>query len=125
MSDRKWINRTVLGIVLATFFSDFGHEMMTAVMPQYLLAIGVGAAGLGLIEGVADLMVSLSKLGGGVMGHRLQNKGGWSALGYQITAVCTVLIGLFQSLPALVTLRTATWIGRGYRGPLRDYLLTD
>ncbi len=125
MSDRNWINRTVLGIVLATFFSDFGHEMMTAVMPQYLLAIGLGAASLGLIEGVADLMVSLSKLGGGVMGHRLQNKRGWAALGYLITAVCTGMIGLFQSLPALVTLRTAAWIGRGYRGPLRDYLLTD
>ncbi len=125
MADRKWINRTVLGIVLATFLSDFGHEMMTAVMPQYLLLIGVGAGGLGLIEGLADLMISLSKLAGGVLGHRVENKRGWAASGYLITAVCTGLIGLFRSLPALMTLRTAAWLGRGYRGPLRDYLLTD
>ena len=38
----RWINRTVVGIILATFFSDFSHEMATAVLPLYLAALGLG-----------------------------------------------------------------------------------
>jgi hypothetical protein len=34
-----WITRAVIGIVLATFFSDVGHEMVTAVLPLYLATL--------------------------------------------------------------------------------------
>ena len=80
---KGWITRTVLGIVLATLFSDFSHEMVTAVLPYYLLTLGLGPSALGMIEGVADLLVSLAKLGGGVAGHRLPRKKPLVALGYQ------------------------------------------
>jgi len=122
---QRWINSTVLGIVLATLLSDFGHEMCTAVLPLYIDRLALGAAGLGLIEGLADLAVSLSKLGGGVLGHRVQRKRPWAASGYLITAVATGAIGLARSLPWIVSLRVVAWIGRGYRGPLRDFLLAD
>ncbi|MBI4605812.1 MAG: hypothetical protein HY721_27920, partial [Planctomycetes bacterium] len=65
----RWVTRTVLGIVLATFLSDFGHEACTAVLPFFIARAGLGAAALGWIEGVADLFVSLSKLAGGYVGH--------------------------------------------------------
>jgi MFS family permease len=120
---RPWITPTVLGIVLATFFSDFAHEACTAVLPLYLL--GLGPAALGVVEGVADFLVSLSKLGGGVVGHRLRRKRPWAVLGYVVTAVCTAAIGLVHTLAAVLSLRTAAWVGRGFRGPLRDALLAD
>lgn len=49
-----WLNRTVLGIGLASLFSDWSHEMATTVMPTLLATMGVAAAWLGLIEGVSD-----------------------------------------------------------------------
>lgn len=121
----RWLGRTVLGIVLGTFFSDFGHEMATAVLPLYLLSIGLGPGALGLMEGVADLAVSLSKLAGGVTGHYVRRKQPWVVLGYVITAVATSAMGLVRSVGALTALRTTAWVGRGYRSPLRDYLLAD
>jgi MFS family permease len=121
----RWITRTVVGIVLATFFSDFSHEMATAALPFYLASIGIGPAGLGLIEGVADLFVSLSKLGGGYLGHRVQRKKPWASLGYLVTTLATAGIALVGSLGAIVSLRTTAWIGRGFRSPLRDYMLAD
>jgi hypothetical protein len=42
----RWLNRTVLGIGLASLFSDWSHEMATAVMPAFLAAMGVGAVWL-------------------------------------------------------------------------------
>jgi MFS family permease len=121
----RWINLTVVGIVLATFFSDFSHEMCTAVLPLYLASVGLGPAALGLIEGLADFLVSLSKLGGGVVGHHVRRKRPWASLGYLVTTLATAAIALVSGLAALVSLRSAAWVGRGFRGPLRDYLLAD
>jgi MFS family permease len=121
----SWVNGTIVGIVLATFFSDCGHELSTAVLPLYLTAIGHGPEALALIEGVADFLVSLSKLAGGLLGHVVRRKQPLVAVGYLITAAATGALGLVRSVPALVTLRSLAWIGRGYRGPLRDALLSD
>ena len=49
-SKGRWLNRTVLGIGLASLFSDWSHEIATAVMPAFLATLGVAAAWLGLIE---------------------------------------------------------------------------
>jgi len=122
---RGWITRTVVGIVLATFFSDFSHELCTSVLPLYLGSLGLGAASLGMIEGVADFLVSLSKLGGGLVGHRLRRKQPFVVLGYLVTGLATSSMGLVRSLPALLSLRVTAWIGRGFRGPLRDFLLSE
>jgi len=124
-SGRWWLNRTVLGIVLATFFSDACHEMATALLPLYLSTIGLGPAALGLIEGLADLLNSVSKLVGGFVGHYVRRKQPLAAAGYLVTACATGAIGLVRGLGPLVTLRTVAWIGRGFRAPLRDFLLAD
>jgi MFS family permease len=122
---RRWLTRGVLGIILATFFSDVGHEMVTAVLPLYLVTVGLGPAALGMMEGVADLAFSLSKLGGGVVGHHVSRKRPLVAAGYGLTAVATAAIGLATSLVAVSALRMVAWVGRGFRSPLRDFLLAD
>jgi MFS family permease len=123
--NRTWITPTVLAIILATFFSDVSHEMCTAVLPLYLATVGLGPAALGLIEGVADFLVSLSKLAGGYVGHRVVHKRPWASLGYLVTTLATWGIAFVGSLAAVLTLRSAAWVGRGFRSPLRDYLLAD
>lgn len=124
---RGWITRSLVGILLATFFSDVSHEMATAVLPMYVSSLGLArpAAALGIIEGVADLLVSLSKLAGGFVGHHVERKRPLAALGYLVTTVATASLGLARGLVALVTLRTVAWSARGFRSPLRDFLLAD
>ncbi len=122
---RSWVTRTVVGIVLATLFSDVGHEMVTAVLPLYLGSVGLGIAALGAMEGAADLAFSLSKLAGGAIGHRVENKRPWATAGYFLTMVGTGAIALVKAFGAVATFRTIAWFGRGFRSPLRDFLLAD
>ncbi len=122
---RRWVTRAVIGIVLATFFSDVGHEMVTATLPLYLGAIGLGAAALGAMEGFADLAFSLSKLAGGWVGHHTHKKRAFGTLGYALTLIGTGAIAVTQGAAALVSLRSAAWFGRGFRSPLRDFMLAD
>jgi MFS family permease len=122
---RRWINRTIIGIALATCFSDFSHEMVTAVLPLYLAKVGLGAAALGIIEGIADFLVSMSKLGGGYAGHHIRRKKPLTAAAYLVTAMATSSIALVTTVPMVLAMRSIAWIARGFRGPLRDYLLSD
>jgi hypothetical protein len=61
----RWLNRTVLGIGLASLFSDWSHEIATTLLPTFLATMGVAAAWLGLIEGVSDGVSSLAKMTSG------------------------------------------------------------
>lgn len=115
----------MLGIVLATFFSDVSHEMVTAVLPLYLTSVGLGPAVLGVMEGAADFAFSLSKLVGGFAGHHVTHKKPLAAIGYGTTAVGTAIIAFVSSAVMVGTLRVVAWFGRGFRSPLRDFMLAD
>src|SRR2546422_9120830 len=72
MSSRRSVarNPTVVGVAAASFFSDLGHEMATAVLPGFLTSLGAPAVALGVIEGVSDAALSASKLAGGAVADR-------------------------------------------------------
>ncbi|MEJ7598840.1 MAG: MFS transporter [Kofleriaceae bacterium] len=123
--NKRWVTTTVVGIVVATLFSDVGHEMVTAVLPLYLAGIGLGPAALGMMEGAADLAFSLSKLAGGAVGHRAKRKRPWATAGYLATTLGTGAIAFVHAFAAVITFRTFAWFGRGFRSPLRDFLLAD
>ena len=64
-ADKRWLNRTVLGIGLASLFFDWSHEIATTLIPAFLASMGGAAAWLGLIEGVSDGLSSFAKMGSG------------------------------------------------------------
>ncbi|MGC8762527.1 MAG: MFS transporter [Acidobacteriota bacterium] len=118
-------NRTVLGFSLASFFSDSSHEMATAVLPLYLQQLGLGASVLGWVEGLSDVFASAAKYWAGVAGQRMERRKGWVALGYLVTTLCVGAFAFAASALPFVLLRTLAWIGRGFRGPLRDALMAE
>ena len=71
---RLWLNRSVLGIGLASLFSDWSHEMATTVMPAFLATMGATPAWLGLIEGVSDGLSSFAKMASGYYTDRLRRR---------------------------------------------------
>lgn len=119
----RWLNRNVAGMSLASFLSDAGHEMATAVLPAFLSVIGAPAAALGAIEGVADAVSSFVKLGAGWSSDRLGHRKTFVVGGYLLTGLAKGLIALAHTWPFVLFCRTAGWFGRGVRGPLRDAML--
>src|SRR2546430_17009831 len=85
----RWLNRTVLGLGLASLFSDWSHEIATTVMPAFLATMGVAAAWLGLIEGVSDGLSSFAKLAWGYYTEKLQPRKPIAVIGYLVTALGT------------------------------------
>ena len=122
-SARAWLNRTVLGVALASLFSDWSHEIATAVLPAFLGSLGVAAAWLGIIEGVSDGLSSFAKLGSGFYTDRLRRRKPIAFCGYVVTALATGAFSVATTAWHVLIARAAAWLGRGVRTPVRKALL--
>ncbi len=119
----SWLNRTVLGVGLTSLFSDWSHETATAVLPAFLAAIGAGPAWLGVIEGVADGLSSLTKLAAGHFTDRLKHRKPLAVFGYAVTALSTASFAFATHAYQVLIGRSSAWLGRGIRSPAKKALL--
>ena len=119
----RWLNRTVLGIGLASLFSDWSHEIATTVMPAFLATMGVAAVWLGLIEGVSDGLSSFAKMASGYYTDKLRRRKPIAVAGYLVTALGTASFGLATAAWHVLLARAFAWLGRGVRTPVRKALL--
>lgn len=119
----RWLNGTVLGIALASLFSDWSHEIATTVLPTFLASMGVAAAWLGAIEGISDGISSFAKMGSGVYTDKLRRRKPIAVLGYLVTALGTASFGLATNAWHVLIARASAWLGRGVRTPVRKALL--
>jgi MFS family permease len=117
------LNATVLGIGLASLFSDWAHETATTLLPPFLASLGVAAVWLGVIEGVADGLSSAAKLASGFGTDRLARRKPVAVAGYLITALGTAAFGLATAAWHVLVARSTAWLGRGIRTPIRKALL--
>lgn len=119
----SWLNRTVLGIGLASLFSDWAHETATAVLPAFLASMGAAAAWLGVIEGVADGLSSFAKMASGFYTDKLRCRKPIAVIGYLVTALGTASFALAGAAWHVLMARACAWLGRGVRTPVRKALL--
>jgi MFS family permease len=120
---QRWLNRTVLGIGLASLFSDWSHEMATTVMPAFLATMGVAAFWVGLIEGVSDGLSSFAKMASGYYTDKLRRRKPVLVIGYLVTALGTASFGLATAAWHVLLARAFAWLGRGVRTPVRKATL--
>jgi MFS family permease len=121
----RWLNRTVLGVGVTSALGDFSYETTNVILPGFLAVLGVPAAALGAIEGIADGVASFTKLGAGYLADRLGHRKLLVLVGYALTNVMQVLMAVASGWPLVLAGRAIGWFGRGVRGPLRDAILAE
>ncbi len=99
--------------------------MATAVLPAFLATLGVSAAALGAIEGIADAVASFTKLGSGWWSDRIGHRKTITVAGYALTGVAKALFAFAMGWPLIFIGRVLAWFGRGVRGSLRDAMLVE
>jgi len=121
-----WLNRNIAGMGLASLFSDWNHEMASAVLPIFLSSVlHAPAFALGIIEGVADGVSTIFEIWSGWYSDRIGKRKGLAAIGYFITAVSKASFALATNWWQVLIGRTAGWIGWSVRSPVRDALLVE
>lgn len=108
-----------------SLFNDIGSEMLIPVMPIYLKTIGFTALWIGVLEGISEAIVGISK---GYFGKLSDEKGKrlpFVQLGYLLSNISKPLIGLFTYPVWVLFVKSGDKLGKGIRTSARDAMLSD
>ncbi len=123
------ISGTVLALGTVSLITDVSSEMVTAVLPLYLVTgLGLSPLGFGLLDGVYNGFSALIRLVGGHLADRGAARGGRhkavAVVGYGLSAVCKPLLLLAHSLPLIGAVLAVDRTGKGLRTAPRDALIS-
>jgi MFS family permease len=124
-----WLNRTVVGAGLTSFLADVGYELATALLPSFLLVLGLpagyAASVLGAIEAAAEFLSNAAKLVVGWWSDRIGRRKALVVFGYALTGSAFALCAVAAAWPLVLAAKSLAWLGKGIRGPLRNAIITD
>lgn len=105
---------------------DTSSEMIHALLPIFVVSgLGASAALYGLMEGIAEASVLLTRMLSGALSDHLRRRKGLAVLGYGLAAASKPLFPLAGSVATVFTARLIDRVGKGIRGAPRDALIAD
>ena len=123
---RKTLPASVRRLGWVSFFTDVASEMVYPVVPLFLTsALGAPVAALGIIEGVAELIVSLMKGLSGWHCDQLGRRVPYIRWGYGLGTLAKPLMAAAFSWPMVLLARSVDRFGKGLRTTARDALIAD
>lgn len=117
---------TVLALGTVSLITDVSSEMVSAILPLYLIAgLGLSPAVYGLIDGLYTGATALLRLAGGYVADRARRRKTVAGIGYGLSAVMKFgLLAAGTSVPWLSAAIIADRAGKGLRTAPRDALIT-
>ncbi|MEV5955074.1 MFS transporter [Streptomyces sp. NPDC051987] len=123
---RSTVAPTVLALGTVSLVTDVSSEMVTAVLPLYLVAgLGLSPLGFGLLDGVYNGFSAVVRLVGGHLADRGGGHHKWVAgAGYALSALCKPLLLIAHTLTPIGLILAADRTGKGLRTAPRDALIS-
>jgi MFS family permease len=110
----------------ASLLNDIASEMIYPLMPQFLIGVlGGNRLHLGIIEGFAESVSSLLKLGSGALSDRTGERKKLVVVGYALAAIARPILGVVTAPWQLFAARMTDRVGKGLRTAPRDALIAD
>ena len=126
MAARPRLPRTVWILGFVSLLMDLSSEIYHALLPAFLtVTLGLPAAALGAIDGIAEATASFAMLASGRLSDRTRRRKPLVLLGYGIAALSKPLFPLATSAWPVLGARFADRIGKGIRGAPRDAMIAD
>ncbi|GAA1173210.1 MFS transporter [Kitasatospora gansuensis] len=117
---------TVIALGAVSLVTDVSSEMVSAVLPLYVVAgLGLSPLGFGLLDGINNGVGALVRL----LGGHLADRGGRgpktvAAVGYGLSALCKPLLLLAHTVPLIGTVLAVDRTGKGLRTAPRDAMIS-
>lgn len=123
---RAAVPATVFALGTVSLVTDVSSEMVSAVLPLYLVAgLGLSPLGFGLLDGLYNGVSALVRLVGGRLADR--RDGGHktvAVLGYGLSALCKPLLLVVHGVPLIGAVLAADRTGKGLRTAPRDAMIS-
>ena len=122
---RTAVGATVLALGAVSLVTDISSEMVTAVLPLYLVTgLGLSPLGFGLLDGVYNGFSALVRLVGGHLADRGGRHKPVAVLGYGLSALCKPLLLAVHTLPLIGAVLAVDRTGKGLRTAPRDAMIS-
>ncbi len=119
------VPRNVLVVAFVAMASGFGQDLVSSVLPAFLVSLSFNRAAIGLIDGLLQGTTSLFRLISGVLSDKLKNRKGLIFFGYLLSSAARPFLALASSFGAIAGLRMADGAGKGMKDAPRDALVAD
>jgi MFS family permease len=125
MAEGNGSRKTVRTFAAASFLNDLGSDMIYPVWPLFVTVyLGADMAVLGLIDGIGDAVVSLSKASSGFLSDRVRRRKIFIWTGYVMGALSRVGYAVSAAWPHALPFRILDRAGK-IRGAPRDAAIAD
>jgi MFS family permease len=126
VTGRLRVAKTVLLLGLTSMFTDISSEMVSTVLPLYLLyATGLSLVGFGVIDGIYNGAAAIVQFIGGLLGDKLRKHKQVAMVGYGVSMLCRPLLLLVGGSPSGIGLSVGLdRIGKGLRTAPRDAMIS-
>ncbi|GJF30828.1 MFS transporter [Kitasatospora sp. NE20-6] len=123
---RAAVPGTVVALGAVSLITDVSSEMVSAVLPLYVVAgLGLSPLGFGLLDGINNGVGALVRLVGGHAADRGDGRHKTvAAIGYGLSALCKPLLLLAHTVPLIGAVLAVDRTGKGLRTAPRDALIS-
>src|SRR5580765_382018 len=123
---RVHVSRTVILLGLTSMFTDISSEMVTTIMPLYLIfSLGLSPLQFGVIDGIQGGAAALVRVAAGFTADRFGRYKEVAVAGYGISAFCRIgLLLVGKSWGVIGALVFADRTGKGIRTAPRDAMIS-
>ena len=118
--------RTVKTLGVVSLLTDMSSEMIYPLLPSFLVGpLKAGPAFVGLVEGIAESVASLTRLVAGRISDQKPRRKPMIVAGYGLSSLMRPLVAAAAAPWHVLVIRTADRVGKGLRGAPRDALLAE
>ena len=118
---RGRVSRIVVLLGLTSFLADISSEMVSTVLPLYLvMVLGLPPLQFGIIDGIQQGASVLVRLGSGFIADRRRDAKAVAVLGYALSALTRPALLLAQGAAAFTGIIVVDRVGKGIRTAPRD-----
>ncbi|MCX4524601.1 MULTISPECIES: MFS transporter [unclassified Streptomyces] len=122
---RSAVPGTVLALGLVSMVTDVSAEMVTAVLPLYLMVgLGMSPLAFGALDGLHQGATALLRLAGGRIADRTRRRKLVAGTGYALSAVCKAALLAVSTPWSVAAVLAADRTGKGLRTAPRDALIS-
>src|SRR5688500_4463991 len=123
---RPGVGRNVVFLGLTSLFTDVSSEMVSAVLPVYLMFyLRLSPLEFGLVDGLYQGVAAVVRVAGGLAADRWRRHKEVAAFGYALSAACKLaFLAAGSAWAALATVVVLDRTGKGVRTAPRDALIS-
>jgi MFS family permease len=122
----RGVSRNVIFLGLTSLFTDISSEMVSAVLPVYVMFyLRLSPLEFGLVDGLYQGVAAVVRVAGGLAADRWRGYKEVAAIGYGLSAVCKLgLLAAGSAWTALAAVVVLDRTGKGLRTAPRDALIS-